>query len=101
MCTIICNTTTHLLFTIDWIPGSEVPTEIYWLYMFQMGLYVHSIYTTIFVDEIRKDFVVMLLHHFLTLGLLSYSIGVGYVIIILLAKISILIINASQQCYVH
>ena len=63
---------------LDWAPGMTVPPEIYWLFMFQMGFYVHCIYATLFVEVIRKDFAVMMIHHFLTLGLLSYSIGVRY-----------------------
>ncbi len=66
------------MFYLDWAPGMDVPPEVYWLYMFEMGFYVHAIYSTIFIEVIRKDFVVMMLHHFLTLGLLSYSIGVRY-----------------------
>ena len=38
-----------------------------------MGLYLHSVYATIFVEDIRKDFAIQLIHHILTLSLLGYS----------------------------
>lgn len=66
----------YIFYFIEWVPGVKMPTAIYWLYMFQMGLYTHCIHACLFIDEIRKDFVMMMLHHFLTLGLLSYSYGV-------------------------
>ena len=51
----------------------EVPSDIRWLYLTECGFYFHSIYATLFMDTKRKDFVVMLVHHVLTLMLLSFS----------------------------
>jgi hypothetical protein len=56
-------------------PGREVPTSIYWLYMVQIGFYVHCVYASIFIETIRKDFAVLMLHHFVTLCLLTFSYG--------------------------
>lgn len=46
---------------------------IYWLYMAQMAFYLHCVYATLYLETIRKDFAVMMIHHFLTLGLLLFS----------------------------
>lgn len=62
----------------DWSIGMDIPYEIQWLYFLECGFYVHSVYATIFMDEIRKDFVVMLIHHFLTLILITVSYGTRY-----------------------
>ena len=61
---------------IGWLPGTVVPSSTYWLYMVELGLYVHLVYATIFVEVIRKDFYVMLLHHGLTIAILYFSYGV-------------------------
>nr|CUU97869.1 hypothetical transcript [Hymenolepis microstoma] len=50
-----------------------VPLHYYWLYMFQMGYYMHSFYATIRLDIRRKDTSVILIHHVLTIALLSFS----------------------------
>ncbi|VUZ40460.1 unnamed protein product [Hymenolepis diminuta] len=49
------------------------PLQYYWLYMFQIGYYVHSFYATIRLDVKRKDTYVILIHHVLTIALLSFS----------------------------
>ena len=64
---------------LEWIVGVNVPPEIYWIYIFEMGFYVHCLYATIFIETIRKDFVLLILHHVLTFGLLFYSYGVRYI----------------------
>uniref|UniRef100_A0A1I8J1Z8 TLC domain-containing protein n=1 Tax=Macrostomum lignano TaxID=282301 RepID=A0A1I8J1Z8_9PLAT len=50
-----------------------VPSDIYWMYMLQLGFYVHSIIGTLYMDMWRKDSVMMLLHHGLTIFLLEFS----------------------------
>lgn len=62
----------------DWEIGMVIPDKIKWLYFFECGFYVHSVYATLFMDEKRKDFAVMLLHHFITLILIVVSYGTRY-----------------------
>ena len=59
----------------DWVIHMEVPHEIKWLYFVETGFYLHSVYGTLFMDEKRKDFLVMLIHHALTMLLLIFSYG--------------------------
>ena len=51
----------------------SIPDDIKWIYLIECGFYFHSIYATLFMDTKRKDFVVMLVHHVLTLVLLIFS----------------------------
>ncbi len=67
-----------LNFALEWMVGVKVPSEIYWIYILEMGFYVHCLYATVFIDTIRKDFILLMLHHVLTFGLLIYSYGVRY-----------------------
>lgn len=62
----------------DWSIGMPVPDEIKWIYFVECGFYVHSVYGTLYMDEKRKDFLVMLVHHFLTLILIVFSYGTRY-----------------------
>ena len=73
----VCITKLCLLY-IDWTIGAPIIPAVYWLYMFEMGLYLHSVYATIFVEVIRRDFVIQLIHHILTLSLLGYSHMIRY-----------------------
>ena len=59
--------------SIDWQPGISIWPGLHWLYMVQMGFYLHCVYATIYLETIRRDFVVLMLHHGLTLGLLMFS----------------------------
>uniref|UniRef100_A0A0R3X6R7 TLC domain-containing protein n=1 Tax=Hydatigena taeniaeformis TaxID=6205 RepID=A0A0R3X6R7_HYDTA len=43
------------------------------LYMFQIGFYAHSFYAALRLDVRRKDTSVLLIHHVLTIALLSFS----------------------------
>ncbi|XP_070546418.1 ceramide synthase 1-like [Ptychodera flava] len=54
----------------------EVPFDIYILYMYQLGFYVHSMYATFYMDTIRNDFLMMILHHFVTIFLIFFSYSV-------------------------
>ncbi|NXS55761.1 CERS1 synthase, partial [Brachypteracias leptosomus] len=57
----------------DWKQGMEVPTDIAIAYLLQCSFYGHSIYATAYMDTWRKDSVVMLLHHVVTLTLIASS----------------------------
>ncbi|NWX92010.1 CERS1 synthase, partial [Nothoprocta ornata] len=56
-----------------WQKGMEVPTDIAVAYLLQCSFYGHSIYATAYMDTWRKDSVVMLLHHVVTLTLIAFS----------------------------
>lgn len=55
---------------------SSIPNDIYILYAVQTGFYFHSIYATFVMDKWRKDSIVMILHHVLTICLLVFSFAV-------------------------
>lgn len=55
-----------------------IPAEIHWIYFIECGFYLHSVYATIYMDTKRKDFLVMLFHHFLTMTLLIVTYGTRY-----------------------
>ncbi|NWR39002.1 CERS1 synthase, partial [Tachuris rubrigastra] len=57
----------------DWKKGMDVPTDIAIAYLLQCSFYGHSIYATAYMDTWRKDSVVMLLHHVVTLTLIASS----------------------------
>ncbi|NWI99709.1 CERS1 synthase, partial [Crypturellus undulatus] len=56
-----------------WKKGMDVPTDIAIAYLLQGSFYGHSIYATAYMDTWRKDSVVMLLHHVVTLTLIAFS----------------------------
>lgn len=56
-----------------WSTQMVVPSDIYWIYAIQSSYYVHGMYAVVYQDIWRKDSVVMLLHHTLTLVLLWMS----------------------------
>lgn len=79
----------HTLFlcamvSLDWEHDMKIDPGLHWLYMFEMGFYLHSLYATVYVETIRKDFVVLILHHILTVGLLFFSYVIRSVQLVLL-----------------
>ncbi|NXX79377.1 CERS1 synthase, partial [Urocolius indicus] len=56
-----------------WKKGMDVPRDISIAYLLQSSFYGHSIYATAYMDTWRRDSVVMLLHHVVTLTLISFS----------------------------
>lgn len=58
---------------VAWTPHQSVEPALFWLYMTQMGFYLHCCYASIYIETIRKDFHVLMTHHILTLGLLLFS----------------------------
>ena len=79
-CNCVCvrmNFTRNFLsLSIGWEKGGQVEPEIYWLFMFQLGFYLHFLYATVFVNTKRKDFAVLVLHHVLTITLIAWSYAV-------------------------
>ncbi|XP_025771677.1 ceramide synthase 1 [Puma concolor] len=57
----------------DWTSGMAVPRDIAAAYLLQGSFYGHSIYATLYMDAWRKDSVVMLVHHVVTLVLIVSS----------------------------
>ncbi|XP_051551364.1 ceramide synthase 1-like isoform X1 [Myxocyprinus asiaticus] len=62
----------------DWKRGMPVPTDIAIAYLVQGSFYGHSIYATIYMDVWRKDSLVMVVHHFITLALITFSYAFRY-----------------------
>ena len=52
---------------------NPVESGIYWIYAIELGYYFHSLYTTVAVDQRRKDTFVMMIHHLLTILLMTIS----------------------------
>ncbi|KAL9824283.1 ceramide synthase 1 [Geothlypis trichas] len=61
-----------------WHRGMEVPGDIALAYLLQGSFYGHSLYATAYMDTWRKDSLVMLLHHVVTLTLLGSSYAFRY-----------------------
>ncbi|KAK6314317.1 hypothetical protein J4Q44_G00157760 [Coregonus suidteri] len=57
----------------DWKSGMTVPTDIAIAYLIQGSFYGHSIYATVYMDDWRKDSTVMVVHHLVTLALITFS----------------------------
>ena len=55
-----------------------VPTSVYAVYIAQTSFYLHSVYATAFVDQWRRDSVVMIVHHFIALSLIVSSLCCKY-----------------------
>lgn len=56
----------------------SVPTDIAIAYLIQGSFYGHSIYATLYMDAWRKDSAVMVVHHIITLALISFSYAFRY-----------------------
>jgi ceramide synthetase len=62
----------------DWETGMPVPADIKWFYFIECGFNFHAIYATLFMDSIKKDFFIMILHHFVTIALIFVSYSTRY-----------------------
>lgn len=51
----------------------KMDAEVYYLYMLELSFYVHSVYASLVLDVWRKDSLVMLFHHVLTITLIGFS----------------------------
>uniref|UniRef100_A0A8C4QS21 Ceramide synthase 1 n=1 Tax=Eptatretus burgeri TaxID=7764 RepID=A0A8C4QS21_EPTBU len=61
-----------------WQSRSLVPWDIYTAYILQGSFYAHSMFGTLYMDAWRRDSVVMLVHHFITLSLIVCSYAFRY-----------------------
>ncbi len=77
---LIYNCNTNLLF-VDWKPRMEIPLDIVAIYVIEFAFYLHSVYACLFMDRWRKDSIVMLFHHFLTMALIGFSYATRSVIL--------------------
>ena len=66
------------LFHTVWYPGFPIEPAMYWILMLELGFYLHSIFATVYLETRRKDFAVMLSHHFATAGLLFFAFITRY-----------------------
>ncbi|XP_029002147.1 ceramide synthase 1 [Betta splendens] len=62
----------------NWERGLPVPADIAIAYLIQGSFYGHSIYATVYMDAWRKDSAVMVVHHIITLALISFSYAFRY-----------------------
>ncbi|XP_035508592.1 ceramide synthase 1 [Morone saxatilis] len=62
----------------NWKSGMLVPVDIAIAYLIQGSFYGHSIYATVYMDAWRKDSAVMVVHHIITLALISFSYAFRY-----------------------
>lgn len=77
-----------------------LPEDIYWLYIANMGYYLHSVVGTLFMDVWRKDSVMLLFHHFLTFFMLEFSFLIKYyrigALVLLLHDISDILLEFTK-----
>ena len=53
-----------------------VTQDIYTLYVVEAGFYFHSLYATLYMDQWRRDSILMILHHILTNLLILFSLAI-------------------------
>ena len=99
------HTHTHTHTHTDWTLGGPIESDIYWLYMAQVGMYLHFIFSTVFVNARKKDYNVLLLHHFLTIALLTWSYAVRWVSLRINTAMLVLyserVISWFRNCKIH
>ncbi|KAL2097828.1 hypothetical protein ACEWY4_007035 [Coilia grayii] len=63
---------------LDWKSGMTIPNDITIAYLIQGSFYGHSIYASLYMDVWRRDSVVMVMHHVVTLVLITFSYAFRY-----------------------
>lgn len=59
-------------------PHQEMSVLTYWIFMVQMGWYLHCSFAHLVLDTRKSDFWVMIIHHVAALALLYLSFTMGY-----------------------
>ncbi|KAG5285536.1 hypothetical protein AALO_G00004490 [Alosa alosa] len=62
----------------DWTSGMPIPIDITIAYLIQGSFYGHSIYASFYMDVWRRDSVIMVIHHVVTLVLITFSYAFRY-----------------------
>ena len=62
----------------DYSMDIDVPMNIYAVYVLVTGFYVHSVYATVFLDQWRRDTIVMIVHHIVTIIALIATLSFKY-----------------------
>ncbi|KAM7449757.1 Ceramide synthase 1 [Porites harrisoni] len=85
-----------------WYKGMPVAQDIYVLYVVEAGFYFHSVYATFFMDQWRRDSILMILHHVLTISLISFSFAVRYhrmgLLVLFLHDVNDVFLEFSKLC---
>jgi len=63
---------------VNW-PHQHVPTAVWWYYIIETGFYWSLLLSTFAFDIRRSDFLQMMLHHAVTILLLSMSFAINFV----------------------
>ncbi|XP_078360160.1 ceramide synthase 1-like [Oculina patagonica] len=85
-----------------WYKGMPIPQDIYTLYVVEAGFYFHSIYATLFMDQWRRDSILMILHHILANLLIFFSFAIRYhrmgLLVLFLHDINDVILEFTKLC---
>ncbi|CEG41745.1 lag1 longevity assurance isoform partial [Plasmopara halstedii] len=57
-------------------PSQKFATKL--LYITQMAIYIYTAFSCKFMEEIRKDYLVMMTHHVVTIALVTWSYAIGF-----------------------
>lgn len=72
----VCIGFNYIVFSFtEYSIHNRIDSFVYGIYVTEIGFYLHSLYTTLFVDQRRKDTNTLMFHHVLCifLMLISYS----------------------------
>eukprot|EP01105_Mastigella_eilhardi_P015546 TRINITY_DN3562_c0_g1_i3.p1 TRINITY_DN3562_c0_g1~~TRINITY_DN3562_c0_g1_i3.p1 ORF type:complete len:412 (+),score=105.71 TRINITY_DN3562_c0_g1_i3:24-1259(+) len=78
--------------TTDSFAALEIPRDVRRYYMIQMGINFSHLFFHLFVYKHRRDFFLLSVHHALTILLMCYSYGFGYV------RIGTLVLATHDVC---
>ena len=58
--------------------ATVIPPDVFFIYVLQCGYYVHCVYANIILDIHRSDFWALMIHHVVTLSLITFSYATKY-----------------------
>ena len=73
---LVISETASLSLLVDYSIDSVVPLPVMAVYIVEMSFYLNSLHTTVFVDQWRKDSLVMIAHHIVSLNLLFLTLTI-------------------------